>query len=335
MAIEAPGHYAAKITDDFNRLVAELKKLGEVKGFLTPDAQILCKDTIRIHKAIASDLSYATHWTISAAAFPLVWKTNLSGVKMDGFHLPYPAMALEYTFDFNVINHMKVPVNSLINPARQRVILLEEWTNEKGFVLSSVYKSDPNARIQISPLHPTNHDWDLCPFALRIPYIVFDDLGKYFDEHEDGMDILFGNSCDYPQVIMTSPAFRDLIDNLDDKQQIDIIGELSEEVKVALGLLVILSCGNAPVEKIAAPDKLNRKRARHGKAPLPIYRTLHISDHTTRKRVPGTGGHASPITHWRRGHIRMQPTAKGIIRKWIRPAIIGAGTPKIPDTVIT
>jgi hypothetical protein len=113
--------------------------------------------------------------------------------------------------------------------------------------------------------------------------------------------------------------------------------DLADEIKVMYGLFAILSCSNAPEVAVEPSAKLNKKRVKSGKLAIPTYRTLHISDHRTTGNAGGTGSHTPKRTHWRRGHIRNQKTAKGHIRKWIKPTIINAdkGEAPKPDTVLT
>jgi hypothetical protein len=106
---------------------------------------------------------------------------------------------------------------------------------------------------------------------------------------------------------------------------------------VLLRLVRVLECDNAPVREIPEPAKLNKKREARGKLKIPRYRTLHISDHRTRKTPVSLdkGTHASPRTHWRRGHIRHMTVKGQEVKRWIKPTIVGGGTAPAPDIKLT
>lgn len=54
-----------------------------------------------------------------------------------------------------------------------------------------------------------------------------------------------------------------------------------------------------------APDRVQARRAREGKPPLPERHTIIVPGTMPRASGDGTGGtHASPRPHWRRGHVR-------------------------------
>ena len=124
---------------------------------------------------------------------------------------------------------------------------------------------------------------------------------------------------------------------LTDKQVTELGTTCVSVVGVIQRLIIILDCDNAPVVTIEAPAKLNKKRAAQNKSLIPRYRTLHISDHRRMAHpdthIPGT--HASPRTHWRRGHIRRMMVKGNPITRWIKPTIVGGGTPANPKVEAT
>ena len=75
-------------------------------------------------------------------------------------------------------------------------------------------------------------------------------------------------------------------------------------------MLRLLADASIPITQTEAPAKLNKARAKTGKAPIPAHSTVHTKNyvasfHATYQKRPGQGGHhASPIAHWRRAHQR-------------------------------
>ena len=104
-------------------------------------------------------------------------------------------------------------------------------------------------------------------------------------------------------------------------------------------LLVLLECNNAPFETVkpsALKQRINRQRKN---APeIKPYRILKLSSKERgESRQMGDGESISVRTHLRRGHIRNQKTARGHIRRWIKPCIVNAHKADqiINETVIT
>ena len=91
----------------------------------------------------------------------------------------------------------------------------------------------------------------------------------------------------------------------------------------ALGeLCALLACRNVETVRVAPPERLNKARIARGKLPLPAYHTLVIRLSETRQVGGGSaGGHASPRSHLRRGHIRQLPGGP----VWVSAAVVNPG----------
>lgn len=74
-----------------------------------------------------------------------------------------------------------------------------------------------------------------------------------------------------------------------------------------------------------APGRLNAKRIKQGRPPVPERHTITIRKDIirtfSRERSGGPGSHASPIMHWRRGHLRHLTNGK-ILK--IAPTVVNA-----------
>jgi hypothetical protein len=92
----------------------------------------------------------------------------------------------------------------------------------------------------------------------------------------------------------------------------------------ALHLLAAIGCLNAGgivSEDRPAPAKLNAQRLKKGKPAIFSYKFVTVDP--TLLRMPGvrgTGTHASPCLHWRRGHKRTVAPGKEV---WINAVLVG------------
>ena len=66
---------------------------------------------------------------------------------------------------------------------------------------------------------------------------------------------------------------------------------------------LFLNTKHASTEKKQISDKLNKRRLKRGRAPLSDYKIIRLTDYND-KPTGAKGSHASPVPHWRRGHIR-------------------------------
>ena len=322
-----PGHYVPKMIEDWRKF----KERCDADEFVSVDGT---------SKAVSDSAYYmldvldtAVCWTINEAAFPLVWNTDIEDFDFEGIRLPYPVMAIEYDFDYPTVLGRPGTPAYIQDPAPKRIIILTEIEGDR-FALISCYQ--PTVRMKKEgegDILPT--DWGVSPLCAVFEYSTFHRLSEWLQ----GNQILF---TDYrkdktavgPAVTISLPMYEGAME----PEQIEPLSkDLADEIRVTLGLLAILSCSNTPVKEVEPPAKLNKKRVKSGKAPIPTYRTIHISDHVSRGGREAIGSHASPRAHWRRGHIRNQKTAKGYIRKWIKPTIVNpdAGAPTKPEVVLT
>jgi len=86
-------------------------------------------------------------------------------------------------------------------------------------------------------------------------------------------------------------------------------------------MLRLLADASVPITHVASPEKLNKARARRGKPPIPAHHVVCTKDyisqiHAAKHRLTqgdGTGRHASPAAHWRRGHMRHLSSGKLVL----------------------
>ena len=334
------GNYATKALEEVQRLInaqekypstAERARQAEVVPHEVEEALGIknFEDRVKMVELIESNnrdmfilLTENVNWSLSQNAFPLIWHTFPNNDGLQDLRLPYPRMLIEYYFDYDALD-MPLPEGDL-SEARRRIITLNELLQknhpekitEDGFILQSIVDVGKQT------------EWSLTPAALFVSYKSLNEIESWFrrDNGNICVDARDDNTFFPSSNLFEIPHFTNFFQKNCE--------ELSDELRVALGFLQIINCKNAPIEVVPPSEKLNKKRAKQGKILTPTYRTLKVSGHVTTGRT-GTGSSGPKKTHWRRGHIRNQPTAKGIIKKWIKPMIIGAGKADNPEIVLT
>jgi hypothetical protein len=91
------------------------------------------------------------------------------------------------------------------------------------------------------------------------------------------------------------------------------------QTKAAQCFLSALHCSNVRREEHTPDAKLQKARAKRGKAPLFSYWTLQLDGKTERAEDQG-GTHASPRVHLRRGHPRQYAAGKWT---WVQAHAVG------------
>lgn len=311
------GHYVPRMIEEWRGIEKRVKRQPS-----TPTGEKIEESC----ELLLDTLDKAVCFTVSQAAFPLVWQTDLATIDLENQRLPFPVMAIEYNFDYVWLQIPKAKMDKIQDLAYKRIIILVE-ISETQFALMSAYRPT-------LPVDGLTMEWATSPVSLVFDYAHLNRMDEWYVTDGEEIKIAIGGEGQ-PRITASLPMYDEIMDEMVGEQVEILMKDMADEMRMAFGMLGILSCSNAPIEKIAPPAKLNKKRVKSGKAPIPTYRTLHISDHTSRGTGGSKGSHASPKAHWRRGHIRNQPTAKGIIRKWIKPTIIGGADAPKPEVVLT
>jgi len=87
-------------------------------------------------------------------------------------------------------------------------------------------------------------------------------------------------------------------------------------------VISIVSATGTEENIIPAPEKLNRRRMKKGKTPIPEYREIIIGGTKSQSGEHQGGTHRSPIPHMRRGHIRELESGT---KTWVRPSFVNSG----------
>ena len=88
---------------------------------------------------------------------------------------------------------------------------------------------------------------------------------------------------------------------------------------MVMSLAMLLNTNGVNIERIGAPEKLNRARAKKGRTPIPAYNIVKIKP-IQESTIENKGGtHTSPRIHYRRGHIRTLPSGA---KTWVKAYIV-------------
>jgi hypothetical protein len=329
------GTYIPAFIDSCNDMVERSKLLG------SSDGRTDFEDSIGgFRDFIKSGVPYL----ITEQAVDFIKNTDCPDNILEGTRLPYPEIVIEWyagdTYSDSIESHEIISSERLIHMIdidvmRDLLTIPKDVALPDGFIISAMFKG----RDKTGDL-----GWAINSGSIIVPYSALSDTSKWKDVKNNKLHcsvLESGHNIenvaeDEITLIASCPMYHDRWDGNHPMQQ-EALRNMSEELQMALGLLSIFSCDNAPTT-VKLPSKLsNQRRKKNKKSLIPSYRTLHISSHTVRSSEsnPAKSERIGVRAHWRRGHIRNQPTAKGIIRKWIKPMIVSGKTAPKPELVLT
>lgn len=109
-----------------------------------------------------------------------------------------------------------------------------------------------------------------------------------------------------------------------------LVNGLNPAVMAAYEIAVLLQCQNVSITRVEAPEKVNKKRKRKGKRPLPDGYVIRVSRDVTRLEYEPEEDEenpkptrVSPRSHFRRGHIRRLQSGATV---WISPTVVNPGS---------
>lgn len=132
-----------------------------------------------------------------------------------------------------------------------------------------------------------------------------------------------------PSTFYTIPERARLVGHSRDQAYEALYIDTLDEVRVTYEFLAAINCANVGTQDVAAPEKLNQKRARSGKPPFYPYKLLDLTPASdTQPGASGEGG-TSPRAHLRRGHLRRLGEKFGNKVLWINATMVNtvAGAP--------
>ena len=246
-------------------------------------------------------------WYLPVNVTELLLRTAPNSEAMRKVRLPYKKVLLEYTFPQN---YGKLKEGQYVCTKRA-VSLIETDTNlEMRFIFYS----------------HENNTWIPVP-AVTLPLSEIDnDIEKHIHLTGINHDIKFNL-----HILKMHPIFKDISTDA----SYVILEELVIDIWCVLAFMQITACSNMTTVMVPVAIQVRRAARRRNKYSPSSYKEFKLNSIQlcgTSSTAPTT--HASPVTHWRKGHIRMQPSKKGINRIWIQPTIVGAGTPPYTTTIM-
>ena len=258
--------------------------------------------------ATTAVLPKAQIWHLPIEATDLLLNTMPDKVSINNVKLPHPSVLLEYQMDLSAMKLSKDHI-----PCIHRAAFLNDVGDDLNIIFFfKVNEKGINAWAPIPPISIAYKDiydldsWFLCP---KKGYLYLD-IGK----------VKFHTS--YNQM-------RDDTVNI-------VMQENLIDIHCVLSFIQIAACSNAASITIPVSSKILKTAARRNKYSPRFYKEFNLKGKIQSKTAAYTINRSNPVTpHWRKGHIRMQPTKKGPIRIWIHPTIVGTGTPAVKPVEVT
>jgi len=97
--------------------------------------------------------------------------------------------------------------------------------------------------------------------------------------------------------------------------------DANDEVHMAIQACAVLNCANVETVDVRPKPAMNARRLAMRRSPFFTYKVLQLGAGKTAASAMGSGSHAAPRTHLRRGHIRRLENKV----TWVRPAVVNAG----------
>lgn len=141
-----------------------------------------------------------------------------------------------------------------------------------------------------------------------------------------GVNIRVDGTIDINKLTISPWPFSNRPTNFQETQE--AANAMHPATMAAFELGLLLQCQNISILHLEAPPKVNEKRKRNGKRPLPGGYVICVARDVTRRQYDQVEEtqlkreHASPRTHFRRGHIRRLQSGATV---WVSPTMVNPG----------
>lgn len=231
------------------------------------------------------------------------------------FRPPFPVVALEYEMR---TGHPGDGSIYTLSDAPRRIALAWDWQDDFPPLMQSAYCANLGPGVMVMEISYRSEMQAWFP-GLACLHLAYDDAWQELVEvspfvqamvdrgQASARQIAPGQRA-YPHrvVPMMLEAVLSKIKTAGSiDRAIDMIrSDTNDELIAYLDLCYALACKNVSTVRHGVSAKLNRSRARAGKAPLFDHHTLVLSDHDGGGVTPFATDRASARAHLRRGHIR-------------------------------
>ena len=251
------------------------------------------------------------------------------------FRPPFPVVALEYAMRPTDADQAITVYTSSCAP--KRIALAWDWQNDFPSCMRSplIDALGPGVCVMEISWRSEANVWMPGLACLHIPYegawVATDDRPPFIQAMLDSGKIppqlVRPGRNAYPHSIV--PMMVEAIAVKAERQRslssaLDLIrSDTQDELVSYIDLCYALACKNVKLDKLAAPEKLNRARAKSSRPPLADYHVL-VLDGAENGQAFGAGDRSGPRPHLRRGHIRRLNSAR---ITWVNSAMVrGKGT---------
>lgn len=280
-----------------------------------------------IIQELSAVLASAPKFQLPDGGRPITDEKSVSRM-FSSLKLPFPCVVLEFV-STGPVGEKEIPSGKRISVAWD----LQQGCPEIFHKLTGTRIANPTGMLVQSISYLNNRDaWVpiLGMLQVRTDRQV-EDASLHESENEFLMELISHRlqkktSSTYPvQSYATHSAWFENPETSENWESI-LIADSSDEVLSAVSFAALTACANVTSDIIKAPVMLNKKRLAKNKTPFFDVRILTVADDRYIAPSPSgsasetkkPGGHASPRTHLRRGHIRKLDT-KAI---WVNAAVV-------------
>ncbi len=264
----------------------------------------------------------------------------------DLLRLPFPVCALEFT----ATKELHAVDSGLMHAAKRIALCFDPWLLPKqqlGYLDRlcgrSFLASVPKQCLAIMGVYEANGTWGAAVGVVLVdlerdkPLVLKGlnpgDIGDITQRVETRLGQVGKTAHGLPVTFLTFP-FRARVSGQTADEAVECLYiDTIDEVRVVYEFLAAINCANVGTQEIAAPRLLNDRRRKKGKPLFYPYKVLDLSPSSVGSGEPGVGGHASPRTHLRRGHLRHLGERFGYKTLWINATMVNAARGDAPAQV--
>lgn len=257
--------------------------------------------------------------------------------------LPYPACALEFTAN----DELYAEGSGLARSAKRVALCFDPWQlpSAQQARLTRLRMCDwrgnmPARALCVLAVYEADGLWSA---SVGVVVIDLDEdeptplgSGEKINEMADKVSARLGQKGSkhgLPATFLSFPQRSRMVGQTQDEALECLYIDTIDEVRVVYEFLAAINCSNVGTTAVPPPRMLNAKREKKGKVLFYGYRILDIDlawSNDGSAASSSSGGHSSPRTHLRRGHLRRLGERSGNKVLWINATVVNpAATGKV------